>query len=192
MVNDIAQFIESFADKSYSLIFVGGSPNGEVEEKIKSKFAPCKNVNLYFMGYLFPIPTSLVKIADVAIATSNSVLVSHKLGVPTIAMDALDNAPIGIYGFDTINKVFRKGEPVRPLEFYLKEMLCDSNKYQSILKKITNEVQQESDDSIAEQVRFVVEKETPRKYYDINDTISFNYRLTCMLKHLYVYLKTLF
>lgn len=65
-----------------------------------------------------------IKLADVAVASSGSVLVASEEGVPTISIDVNDSKPIGIYGLTTNNFINRsENEPQLNLVELLEQVL---------------------------------------------------------------------
>lgn len=122
IIEDIVCFSKQHTEVRFGLIMVGASPDGIIETEIQNKLRSIKNIQLYLLGYLFPIPTKVVKSANVAIATSNSVKVSYELQIPTISIDANDNHAIGVYMYNTKNTVFRTEEEKVPVDFYLEKL----------------------------------------------------------------------
>lgn len=81
-------------------IFIGDQPEEypiDIPEKIKSVFQELDNVTLLLPGYVFPIPRSIMKNIDLAIASSGSAAVLADEGVTTITMDGEDGQPITVY-----------------------------------------------------------------------------------------------
>ena len=114
----ILQEFCDYANKNMGLKFnllILGS-NFQIEKSIVSMFTDVKNVNLIFLGSLFPIPLKLLKLVDVNIASSGSAGLTHKFGIPTISVDGNDYRPIGILGYNAHNRLFRgEDEPIRDL-----------------------------------------------------------------------------
>lgn len=123
MVNQVLVYADAHRDRCMNMVFIGASPDGSAEQKIEKAFADHTNVRIYLLGYKYPVPASIVKQADVAIATSNSVQVSYNQGVPTISVDANDHFAIGLYGVDTWQMVFRNDERQVPISDYLEKVL---------------------------------------------------------------------
>jgi len=123
MVEEIKKFVSEFSQQTFNLIFVGGSNSGEEENRIPAVFHEFGNVNVYMLGFTFPVPLSIIQSADVGIASSNSILVTADLGIPTIAVDMYDYNAIGVYGYTTQNKFLRTDEPVIPISTLLKDVL---------------------------------------------------------------------
>lgn len=120
---EVRKFVDLHHDKFFNIIVIGGDPKGDVEGKIRTVFNGVKNVYFLFLGYMFPVPSNLIEINNVAIASANSVLVPSNEGVPTIAIDIHDNLPIGIYGRTTNNKFSRDSEPATSIVELLDDVL---------------------------------------------------------------------
>lgn len=107
----VKKFVQKHPEKTFNMIVIGGAPKGDAEINIRALFKDVPNVHLSMLGYMYPVPSNLIDMNDVAIATANSILVSSDEGVPTIAIDIHDNLPIGIYGRTTQNIFSRDNEP---------------------------------------------------------------------------------
>ena len=133
MLQEIKDFANNHSDGKIDLIMVGGDSDPSVEAAIKDLYKDVDNVTLYLLGYIFPIPYDWIRISDVCIASSNSVLVSAEEGIPTIAVDGHDLKAIGVYGYTTNKKVFRGEEPPLQISMLLDEILI-KKKYPRQLK----------------------------------------------------------
>jgi glycosyltransferase involved in cell wall biosynthesis len=125
MLEEIKKFVSEFSQLSFNLIFVGGSDSGEEEERIPTVFHEFGNVNVYMLGFTFPVPLSIIQSAGVGIASANSILVTADQGIPTIAVDIHDYKAIGVYGHTTRNKFLRTDEPLIPISSLLKDVLIE-------------------------------------------------------------------
>lgn len=181
MVDDILNVVRSHTDKSFNLIFIGGSPNGKSEVEIENAFKGVDNVNLYLLGYLFPIPKQLLGYVSASIATSNSVLVTANLSIPTIAVDANDFQAIGVYGYDTVNTVFRKEEAKRKISDVLAEILF-TEKYAA--KKADMQAGQEMDQTFSEQEKFIESTSKDKQYFDVLSIYSMQERYRMIMKRM--------
>ena len=74
----------------------GASPAGII---IEQKISKTKNLSVHFTGFIYPIPRELIKILDVAIASSGSMRPSVDNGVKTIADFDNDVRPRGLIGY---------------------------------------------------------------------------------------------
>lgn len=111
MTERIRLFVSSHPEKTYNVIYVGGSPDGNLEKSIPLQYKNLSNVHVYMLGYTFPVPSSLLDLADVGIACANSVLVTADYNIPTICVDMNDHYAIGVYGYSTNNNFARRNEP---------------------------------------------------------------------------------
>lgn len=168
MLSELYEFAIHNKSVNIGLIFVGGSPDGSVENYIKKKFGTLNNVKIFLLGYLFPIPLNVIKSADIAISTSNSVLVTHDQGVPTITVDANDNFAIGVYGINTNRNVFRKDEPQVPIREYIEKLYK-----REILNTTLSPNQIINENHLLEQVKFLSKSEYDCQYYDVYGIYSF-------------------
>lgn len=123
MLEEILLYVSSHPQNIFNLLVIGGSDNGDVEKRIELMFCDVPNVNLIQFGYMYPIPQTLINMADVGIATANSTLVPAGQGIPTIAYDIEDLQPIGVYGYTTNNIFKRDNEPSNSLCYWLEQIL---------------------------------------------------------------------
>lgn len=177
MLSELSYFTTKYKRTNIGLIFVGASPDGSVEKDIIAIFSKQDNVRIYLLGYMYPIPLNVIKCANIAISTSNAVLVTYEQGIPTIAVDASDNFAIGLYGINTVNKVFRKDEPKISIGKYIEKLFngeianIDSSNHQ-----IVNE------DPFIDQVRFLLKSKGDRKYYNVCNIYSYSEILISIIK----------
>jgi len=124
MLNQIRSFVSTHSNKTFNLIFIGGDKSHIMNNYIKDYFREIINVNLSLLGYIFPVPYDWIKIADISIASSNSVLVTSERGIPTIAIDGRDFQAIGIHKHTTMNTVFRNSdEPKLEISSLMEDVL---------------------------------------------------------------------
>ena len=161
----------------------GGSPDGSVEKQIDDVFSNYVNVNIVQYGYIFPIPANLIQQADVAMATSNSVLVSANLGIPTIAYSIHDFMPLGVYGFTTNNKILRDDEPIIKTEILLDEIL-NQHKYKKDLSHIVP--QQSLDEVFKPQIDFLDKSPNDHDAYNVMKIHSLLERLVANSKRIFL------
>ena len=172
MVEQVIKFSNKYNNRRINLVLIGGSPNGKSEKVIERTLMSVHNVRTYILGYLFPIPERIVKSANIAIATSNSVLIPYNLGIPTIAVDSNDHFAIGLYGIDTLHKVFRIDEMPVPIGEYLEKVLIkkDFPMYDTVIvMKSEDEI---LDEHFKGQVEYVRKTSNDGIYYNISDLYS--------------------
>ncbi len=129
MAEDVASFAREHSDKSFRLVFFGGSPYQEDHKKIYEIANKADNLSVYITGPIFPIPKSLLDNMDVFVSSAGAATTSHNAGYLTIAIDANDFDPIGILGYTT-NETIHRGvsENVKTTQELLNEILIQ-NKY---------------------------------------------------------------
>ena len=161
----LQKFVEQVPQSTINLIIVGGSPDNSQEKKIEKMYRDCENVKMHFLGYLYPIPSDLVLRSDVCIASSNSILVSSDLGVPTIAVDANDYYAMGVYGYTTQNRLARTVEAKIEVSDLLHDVLIE----RKFTKKQpdSNRKNDELDESFDLQIKFLNFTQRERKYFDV-------------------------
>ena len=126
IVEEIKLFAQQNGEKRINVVFVGGSLDGTKETMIPQILNETNNITCYMLGFTYPVPANIVKMADVAIASANAVLVTADYGVPTICVDMNDSYAIGVYGYSTQNKHVRKDEPLVPVSALLNDILIES------------------------------------------------------------------
>lgn len=108
---EISLFCSRIADHSFSVLFIGDSPNRQSKKRIEAYFERLPNVSLIMLGGINPVPRSLFKRFDVIIAGSGCASTSFRNGGVTIAMDVKDNGlPLGLMGYDTVS-TFKRDNP---------------------------------------------------------------------------------
>lgn len=126
MLDGIISFCKDNPNKMFTILFIGGHPIKAEEERIKEQIESHPNCNIIITGYMFPLPRKLIQLMDVCIASAGSAIVSHKLGVHTITVDANDFLPIGIKGITCESNLLRSpNEPVVSYESLLHYLLID-------------------------------------------------------------------
>lgn len=186
MFKAIKSFAEKYPQKRFSLIVIGGDADGNLENETKELFCHLTNIDVHMMGYVYPIPYDLIKIADVAIASSNSVLVSANEGIPTIVVDAYDFKAIGIYGITTNNLLHRTHEPKTPIVDLLDDVL-NKKEYPKVLSQ--HHEQQDLSIYFEPHVKFLEEASKEKAYYNLSKMYTpfffFRQRLKEKIKRLF-------
>lgn len=179
MLDEIYKFSQKHTDKIINLIVAGGDLHNLMPDYIKEKFSSAKNVQLSLLGYIIPIPYDWIKISDVSIASSNSILVSANEGVPTIGIDIHDFQPIGIYGYTTNNLWTRENEPVVSISEWLESVLIKGE----FKKKLVNN---HAKDDVAEHLKphydLLMASDKTKEYYDVEGMYSLGEKLAYSLK----------
>lgn len=139
MVKEIKRFAQQHEEKRMNVILIGGSLDGSIEKDIVERLGGKSNLQCYVLGYMFPVPSNILEMADVAIESANSVLVTAEYGIPTICVDMNDSFAIGVYNYTTINNFARREEPKTDISFWLKEILVECKYPRSHAMKSTHD-----------------------------------------------------
>lgn len=120
MIKSISEFAKNV---EVNFFLVGDAAEKKYLDEVKSTLALAPKIHPYYFGYMYPIPTKLLKLADVVVASSGSVLVGYENGIPTIAIDGNDSDAIGVYGETTSNTLFRENESKITISSLLEDIL---------------------------------------------------------------------
>lgn len=179
MLDEVLKFTGEHKDKIFNLIVVGGDWENKMNDYIRDLFSKRENVRLFLLGYIFPIPYDWVKISDVSIASSNSILVSANEGVPTIGIDIHDHQPIGVYKHTTDNLWHRENEPMTPLSEWLEEVLI-KGKYPK--KLIEHNLADELGEHLKPHLDKLNDSAKSKEYFDVENMYSVGERLVYKVK----------
>lgn len=169
MIKEINSFCEA-NDATVNLFFVGGAPDEKYITAIKSYLNTKNHIIPYFFGYMYPIPECIIKAANVAIASSGSILVPTAFKIPTIAIDTQDYMAIGIYGVTTNNTFIRKADTQYQTSELLKDVLIDK-KYSSEDIEFV-ESNNDAEKILNEHLNIIESLRTPKEYFDIDSIYS--------------------
>lgn len=177
MVKEVVRFVEENQMK-VNFFFIGGASEEHILANIKGILSKSNNIIPYFLGYMFPIPVNLVRATNVLIAAAGSVLVGASNNIPTIAIDVNDSQPLGVFGHTTDSRLFRTVEPIRPLSFWLKDIIIDG-KYKEPINYVDNETNEinEHNSRVINRIR-----NNSREYYDVKAIYTIKEKLYYCLK----------
>lgn len=99
LIDEVIKFAKRHPDKKVQFIVIGNSKTGDIESDYKRKAKQASNVVLNMMGAIAPIPSNLVKLFDVSVASYGCATITDKLGVKTIVMHDPDPIPLGILSY---------------------------------------------------------------------------------------------
>jgi hypothetical protein len=184
MIDSVIKFTSKHADKTFGILYVGGSMDKNSENLVRERLSNITNVKFVFTGMMFPLPIEMIKQMDVCLATAGACGTSERCGIPTISIDGNDSKAIGIFNRTTINFLFRdESEHIIEIEKLLEEVLIEG-KY---LKEDRLEIYTVNLDSHWE---FLKEMESKKVYYDIsNIRLSFKREIVSCLLGFYYGLK---
>lgn len=100
IVTGIKAFISKNPDKIFNVVFIGGSISKKRVDYIRDIFTKCPNVKLLLTGNMYPIPALFAKKINVFVNTAGSVGATYSSGIPTIRVNPVTGAPVGIVGLD--------------------------------------------------------------------------------------------
>ncbi len=107
MVEDIKKFAKEHSDKTFQMVFFGGSPDKADIDAIYESVKDTDNLSVYVTGAIFPVPEHLLDKMDVFVSSAGAARTSSDAGYITIAIDAMDFDAIGIVGYTTKEIVHR-------------------------------------------------------------------------------------
>ena len=181
LVLELKKFAQKNIKYSFNIHFVGGSNSGTVEKWIEQELGSMENVNLYLYGFVYPIPSGLIDITDIAIASANSILVTSERGCPTISIDMTDFGGIGVFGYTTENKFNRTTEPFIPVSELLEQVLINKTLVVNKKEKSTQR-SAKSKKLMEENVSYIKCMDAKKEYFDEKRIYSAKERLYCQLK----------
>ena len=182
MLDEIKDFAQKYKDKTFNLIFIGDDNSRTMGKYIRELYVSTQNVNLSLLGYVFPIPYNWIKIVDISIASSNSVLVTSESGIPTISIDGRDLKAIGIYEHTTMSRVFRKeNEPTLDISALMEDVLI-KKKFLKNLKG--NNVENELGQYFSPHAKLLEISSKEKLYYPVLDVYSIFSRIGFMTKRI--------
>lgn len=165
VIREIAEFTENYKEHTFLLMVLGGSPNKSDYDAINQVVDEVPNMSVLISGPIFPVPYKLITKGTVFVSSAGSVRTSSDCGMVTIAIDAVDFQPIGVYGYTTKELIHRPPElEVTPLNTLLEQVLFQ-NKYtsQPIFASDWPKIEQD----FIEHLNRLDEAETNLEYYNI-------------------------
>lgn len=104
------KLIDNHLDKTFCIVFIGGSDSKQYEDRIKLIFNEKSNATVIMTGFLYPMPKKIFDKIDLFISSAGSAGVSYRQNRPTISVDSTDLKAIGVLGYTTKNSLNRKKE----------------------------------------------------------------------------------
>lgn len=131
---EIGKFLNQYKDISFNVVYVGGemSINHEIQKQLKKYYQKNhNNVQVYFTGYLFPIPKCLIESFNVCVSGAGAANEVSRYLIPTITIDPLTLIPNGVLWVDTKATIFNDGSNVNndSLSYYLEQVYKHPENY---------------------------------------------------------------
>lgn len=170
-IKNMVPFFDKYYNYKFNVVIIG-SGSSENERVAKELLRNCYNVTIIFLGYIYPIPLSLLRRMDVFVSTAGSARIPVYYDIPSIAVTTGINQdgnlkfyPLGILNYTTTNTVV----PVETekklsdfLDLVLFQKYCDNNPklgFQNISNvKIEKEFKRQLD---------LFNTNIDKKYYDV-------------------------
>lgn len=168
VITGLKLFSQKHLDKKLAFIFIGDQPKDFIPDMnlvIKDELSVLENVDVYNMGYVYPIPESMFKHLTVNISTAGSARVSAVRDVLTINMDAKDGQPIGVFGYTTNNNLYRENEPIIPLAELLEDV-CFGD-YRN--KHHNNGVEDINETALQKHINYLSTLNAPLSWFNVID-----------------------
>ncbi len=180
MIDSIKDFTNKHIDKTFNILYIGGSMDKKSENEVKKRLSSIPNAKLYFTGMLFPLSIEMIKQMDVCIASSGSCSVSERCGIPTISVDGIDGKAIGVFNETTKNSLFRDiNEPQLNITDLLEDILINKK----FIRK--NKIRYLNVD-FSSHWEFINKLTIKKEYYDIsNIKLTFKEKLKSVLLGFY-------
>lgn len=180
--------ISAFATKTkVNLYLVGDAAEKQYHDEVKDLLSLNKNIEPIFFGYLYPIPRKLIRLSDVVIASSGSVLVGYENGIPTIAVDGNDFEAIGVYGKTTKNTLFRENEPKGSISSLLEDILIE-HKYTKT-DEFDDYDSKSSESTLMNHFSIIEQSDKEKIFYEVHNI--YNFYEKCILRAKNLIIKTI-
>jgi len=167
MLKGVAQFCQTHTEKTFCLIHIGDAKSDEYRKSFLSVTNPIKNLDTFILGSLSPIPASLLRLSDVAIAKANAARQCAGFGLPTISYQLDYDEPAGFLGYDIENSLCHVEVPeVQKLEILLNRCLT-KNEFDGVSPKYEISV---NSSKFEEHFRFLDQSEIQQNYFDTRQT----------------------
>lgn len=132
MVEQLVRYVLSKPERTFNLVFFGGSPVKEDIDNIRKATEGISNIKVLVTGPIFPVPLCDLKKMDVCVSSAGAALTSTDAGILTIAVDAIDYEPIGIVKCTT-NNIIHRGKSAKANMSDLLDQILIEKKYEGIL-----------------------------------------------------------
>lgn len=129
--DQLSIYLKENLNKKFNIVYVGGEQNGNsILKYLKQKLSDLNNANIYFTGFIYPMPLKLIEKFDICIAGSGTATAISSYGIPTIIFDPRDTLPFGVLNITTTNTVFKNDEDhIIPLGTIIDDIIKNKEKY---------------------------------------------------------------
>lgn len=100
IIEGFRSYVADHPDKQFNIVMIGGSLIKGKEKSVRSTLGNLPNVTLVCTGNVYPIPRSFVSKIDVFVSTAGAATATYNEGLPTVKVNPLNGAPIGVIGLD--------------------------------------------------------------------------------------------
>lgn len=170
ILTDVSIFAKQHSDKHINMIFVGDTSSKDLY--INNLFASIKNVVVYRLGDMVPIPRKLYSKLDVVIAGAGCADCSVKEGVPVIVPDPKTTLANGILGYETQSILFHDGKSLQSsYDKALSRVLIEK---EYVEKPFTYVFDKEPSFFYNQQLQIVESKESNKNYFSTRKIVSSN------------------
>lgn len=107
MIDSVCNFADSHKENTFNFVIIGDTEDDSLKSKLLDKIKHVSNLKIYLLGYVWPIPRTLINKASVILASAGSVYMGYLENIPSIAIDSNDFEAIGVLGYNTTNVLFR-------------------------------------------------------------------------------------
>ena len=172
-LKETAKYIKNNNKIIFDVVLIGGSDDSKQEKNIKKIFKDVKNANLYFTGYLYPIPKDLLLLLDVCFSTAGSALITGvDYDIPTISVDTFTGQPIGILNYTTKENMYANKNNSLTISLLFDEILI--NKYCDSHEKLDMEKTKNDETfklEVKRQLQFINDKKNKQDYFNTQELV---------------------
>lgn len=126
---EICSFLKEHENTQFNIVYIGGGPQGSgIIEHIREQYQDSVNVNLFFIGYVFPLPKCLIKEFDFCIAGAGAATAITWEGVPTIIIDPRSLKSDGVLSVTAKHSIWASDNG-KSLGYWMEEVFANRDKY---------------------------------------------------------------
>lgn len=107
IVRGVAEFATRHPEEEFDILVIGGASTPRQERKLLKSVLKIPNLRLHATGGIYPVPRQAMKLADLMIGNSGSVVEASRQGLRCAVVDGVDFQGIGLYGETTHSALAR-------------------------------------------------------------------------------------